>query len=175
MAIVNHTFVEQTTEQTHTGDALFTDITGAEITSGNFIAGKKYLIITNAQVGGDSSSDSFDLQTLHGSTAFAESRYSMEPNHTASNEYMRSYTWFTVWTAVTSEGIKMQFQTSNSSQTVKVDQVKKAALSTKETLLAQKKEIDAGLVNLDARLCQEIGFPLSSQLEAEARFLMLIL
>jgi hypothetical protein len=106
MANIESHYTEQLTEQTSTS-ASYTDITGASIASGNFTTDDRYLILINAHVNGDSAGTVFGIQTLHGSTAFTHSQYELEPSSPAG---YYTYTFFTVWTAVTGEGIKLQFK-----------------------------------------------------------------
>lgn len=99
-----HTFVEQTTRQTTTSTT-YGDISGASISSASFTTGKKYLIFITAQVDTSNVAGLQYIQTLHGTTAFADSECAMENNTTASRY---TYQWWTVWTAVSGEGIKLQ-------------------------------------------------------------------
>jgi len=130
-AEIAHTFVEQATDQTHTGDTNFTDISGATITSGNFTATRKYFIFTGSQHTIDSNASDGGLKTLHGSTDFAESEDQLEP--TTSNVRYRIM-WFTVWTAITAEAIKMQHRTSASGSTVKDDTIVLLSIEISEDL-----------------------------------------
>ncbi len=127
---IPHVFIEQTTEQTHTGDTLWTDISGATIDSGNFTAGRKYLVFYDSYLAGDNINTGFGIRALHGSTAFDESQRSMEPSQTS---YYK-IAWFTVWTAVGGEGIKLQFQTETSIQEVKADTISLIAIEISEEL-----------------------------------------
>ncbi len=129
MAEIAHAFAEQTSIQTHTGDTSWTDISGAAIASGSFTAGKKYLLICKANFGGNSFSGSFGIKTLHGSTDFGTSVYQLEPAVISPLIYY-SYFWFTVWTAIASEGIKMQYQNvNNTGDTVHADQLTLCAIN----------------------------------------------
>ncbi|NIO39126.1 MAG: hypothetical protein GTO41_02340, partial [Burkholderiales bacterium] len=110
MANIESHYTEQLTEQS-TASASYTDITGASIASGNFTTDDRYLILVTAQVKASSSGDVFGIQTLHGSTAFTHSEFEFEPV-TAATDY--TYQFFTVWTAVSGEGIKLQFKSTGS-------------------------------------------------------------
>ena len=121
MAEIAHSFVSQPTRQEHTGDANFTDISGAAITSGNFTADDKYLIVVSAQADLSEIGDQHRIQTLHGSTAFAESELVWDNGNSAIGR--NNYMWFTVWTAVTDEGIKLQYKTDTSTFTVGADTI----------------------------------------------------
>ncbi len=116
-AAIDHTFVEQNTAQTH-NTSTPTDITGAAITSGNFTAGKKYLIF-NTYAPNEDASGLLTIRTEHGSTDFAESVQTF--NIASTNAFRFPTGWFTVWTAVSSEGIKLQH--SVSSGNVSTDQI----------------------------------------------------
>lgn len=121
MAEIAHDFAEQTTGQTHTGDNTWTDISGAAIASGSFSTGDKYLIICKANSGIDNGNGNFGIRVLHGSTIFGTSVDQREPRLSAVD---MPYLWFTVWTAIASEGIKMQFATvNNTGDTVRSDQI----------------------------------------------------
>ena len=126
------TFIEQTDEQTHTGDFVWTDIPGATIDSGNFTTGRKYLILTSVWFDSGSSGNNAALVVQHGSTNFTESFTSLE---SANSPRQYKITWFTVWTAVASEGIKMQQRLyENSGATVRSDQIKLLAIELSEEL-----------------------------------------
>jgi len=114
---IDHAFDELVAEQTHTGDSLWTTIPSISLSSGEFTAGNKYLIILRADVRGSEGSNggnSFDganygIRSVHGSTEFVGSELSY------AFQVLRSmaYTYFTVWTAVPSEDITMQFIVHN--------------------------------------------------------------
>ena len=130
MAQIPHTFVEQTTAQTHTGDTMYKDISGASISSGSFTTGRKYLLIFQSQVQGQFSSSDIGMRSVHGSTEFTGSELKFEESPPS----FYPYTWFTVWTAVASEDLTMQFATSNSGQTVTADQLSITAIEISEEL-----------------------------------------
>jgi len=127
-----HTYVEETAGDSHTGNTTETDITDAVITSGNFVTGRKYLILVRAHHGGNSTAGNFRIRTLHGTVLFAGSDHTMEP--TSTTALGTHYTWFTVWTAISSEGIKQQFRTNNSGDTVTTDQNILVSLELSEDL-----------------------------------------
>ena len=127
---IPHTYVEQTTKQTHTGDTNWTDISGASISSGSFTTGRKYLLIFQAEITGSNTFSNFSVKSLHGSTDFT-SAMNLEVQ---SPDVYYPYTWFTVWTAIDSEGIKMQFKTDSSAQTVKADQISITSVEISEDL-----------------------------------------
>ena len=120
-----HQFVEVTTDQTHTGDTNFTDIPGAVIDSSFFVTGRKYLIVVTTQAVGSNINTNYGVTTLHGSTGFDGAEHVFEPNAVATRS---QYSYHNVWTAVASEGIKMQFETMSAGQTVKADQTTLFAL-----------------------------------------------
>jgi len=106
---IPHAFVTQTTEQSTTSST-YGDMTGVSIASGNFTAGKKYLVCANASVAEDSSTR-VGIRVVHGSTAFAESENLTTRSSTVKEYY--AYQWCTVWTAVSSEGVKVQLNSSD--------------------------------------------------------------
>lgn len=106
-AAIGHTYVLQNTGQNITSTS-YVDIPGASIASGNFTAGKKYLLYITAQYR-ETSTGFVWLRAAHGTTAFAESEVSMLTG--SGNEYL-AYAWFTVWTAVSGEAVKLQGQVS---------------------------------------------------------------
>lgn len=132
-AVIEHAFVEQNTNQTKTGDTNFSDISGASLaadwsdatfSSGTgFEVGKKYFIYITGQIG-NSSSDSIycSVQVLHGSTAFEDdaSLFNWKP---ISSAHRITYNWWTVWTAVSGEGIKVQHAILDAAQTVSTNKV----------------------------------------------------
>lgn len=130
-AEINHTFVEQTTADTHTGDNSWTDISGASISDTFFTTSKKYWVVCKSRYGGNDINDIFGMKVLHGTTEFLTSAEQEEPSGTAVN---RPYFWFRVWIAVASEGIKMQFITRDSANTVKADQLTLFAMNLSDDL-----------------------------------------
>ncbi|HYV08445.1 MAG TPA: hypothetical protein VEL81_02575 [Thermoplasmata archaeon] len=117
--VVDHTFVEQTTRQTTTS-LPYVDITGASIASSSFTAGRKYLLVFTGQLDSASTTRNAYIQALHGTTAFSGSEFSVQTTDTASRY---SYYWFTVWTAVSGEGVKLQFHTEQTGFIIGADQV----------------------------------------------------
>ncbi|WP_148550683.1 LamG domain-containing protein [Candidatus Nitrosotenuis cloacae] len=126
-----HAYVEQTTRQTSTSTS-YVDISGATISSSSFTAGKKYLLVLTAQVDGSDSNGNFGIQTVHGSTAFTGSEMVVEPQTTTTRT---TYHWFTVWTAVASEDVKLQFRTLSGTHTVGADQITMFALNLSDDLV----------------------------------------
>ena len=93
---VPHAFTEVNTQQTTTSTS-YVDVSGASITSGNFIAGKNYFIQFCGQFSEDGSSFGW-VRAVHGSTAFSESEQTFYRSST--NIDNTAICWFTVWTAV---------------------------------------------------------------------------
>ncbi|HYS72718.1 MAG TPA: tetratricopeptide repeat protein [Thermoplasmata archaeon] len=117
---VDHTFVEVTTVQSTTSST-YVDIPGATIGSSSFTAGRKYLLVFTAQVASPlSASRSAYIQTLHGSTVFSGSEFSFRTDDTAARY---GYYWFTVWTAVSGEGVKLQHHIEGTTVRVDTDQI----------------------------------------------------
>jgi hypothetical protein len=125
MAEIAHAFTEQNTNQT-TSSISYVDVTGANIASGNFTVGKKYLLYITAQLANSLGNRQAYLKVLHGSTDFAESESNREQ---VGAGVRRTYTFLTVWTAVSGEAIKLQFHASNPDETVGVDQVAMLAIN----------------------------------------------
>ncbi|MBD3253413.1 hypothetical protein GF386_06780, partial [Candidatus Pacearchaeota archaeon] len=126
-----HVFIEQTSAQTRTGVSSWGDISGAVIDSGNFTAGRKYLIVATAQIGMNDGAGDYGARLLHGSAAFTGSDHIFDPYY-ATSSYM--YFWFTVWTAVEGEDVQLQHITLDSSDTVSTDQVTILAIELSEIL-----------------------------------------
>lgn len=105
---IAYAFTEKNTATDNTS-ASYADLTDCAIADTSFTAGKRYLVLVTAQYANVSAGAYAGLRTLHGSTAFAESEH--EHSCASASEYI-SYAWMTVWTAVASEGIKLQGITS---------------------------------------------------------------
>ena len=112
-AAIAHVFTEVNMPQT-TMSSTLVDVPGASIASGNFVAGKKYLLYVTAQMTNQKATDSVELVALHGTTPFDDalggSGGSRAVFSTASASMQWAYGWFTVWTAVPDEAIKLQFR-----------------------------------------------------------------
>jgi hypothetical protein len=109
--------VEKTTRQPATGTA-WTAVTNASISSSFFTAGKKYLIVANAQVDGSAVTAAAKTKVTHGSTDFADSVDSLEPDAVG---VRYTYTWWTVWTAGSSEGISMHISSATAAGITGID------------------------------------------------------
>ena len=99
--------------------------------SGDFVVGNKYLVIFQAQFKGNNNAGDFGIRALHGSTVFTGSTISAESTFAPS---IFPYTWFTVWTAISSEGLKLQQITLNSAHTITSDQLSITAIEISEEL-----------------------------------------
>jgi len=132
MTEIPHASIEQTTEQT-TLSSTFVDVPGTEITSGNFVAGRKYLILARADMGSGSSSVEADVRLAHGSTEFSGSEYFNEPQSPSSS--VLDYFYWTVWTAVATEGVKLQFRSDDGITITKADQIVIIAIELSEELV----------------------------------------
>lgn len=104
-ASIGHASASVTSNQT-TNSTTFVDVTGATIASGSFTVGKKYLLYITAQIG-YVAGDGTEVQVIHGSTAFAGSGQWVS---FAADTNRHNYTFMTVWTAVASEGIALQYR-----------------------------------------------------------------
>jgi hypothetical protein len=134
MAAIPHAFVAQNTPQDSSSNS-YTDISGAVIANTSFTAGKKYLLVINAQLTQTDSGDleEANIRTLHGTTPFAESEHVLQVG--TANEYS-PYFWFTVWTAVEGEGIKLQFASGipGTGGEVRADQISLLAIQLSDNL-----------------------------------------
>ena len=120
MAEIAHSFTSVPSLKSHTGDNNWTDISDATIGDAIFTSGDTYLIVATAQVRGTAINNQYGIKVQHGTTDFAASEAQVDPASSAVHYF--NYTWFTTWTAVASEGIKFQFQTTDSStDTVEAD------------------------------------------------------
>ncbi|HEY8110893.1 MAG TPA: hypothetical protein VIG05_08510, partial [Candidatus Nitrosotenuis sp.] len=129
LAQVSHAFVEQLTRQTSTSTS-YVNITGAKLTSSNFVTGNKYLLVFNSLIDGSSANGNFGIQAVHGNTAFTGSEMVVEPMSTSTRT---TYNWFTVWTA-TGEDISLQFKTVGA-HTVGADQISIFALNLSDDFI----------------------------------------
>jgi hypothetical protein len=114
MAAIAHAMRVNVTNQT-TASTSYIDATNADIASGNFTAGNKYLILVMAQGGNTGTGGNNRVRVVHGTTAFADSTDETWPN-SATNR--RHYFWWTVWTAVSGEDINVQYSTDAGSATL---------------------------------------------------------
>jgi hypothetical protein len=128
MAAINHAFTEQNSNQTTTSDT-FVDVTGASISSGSFTAGKKYLLYITAQLGNATAGAFTGVQTVHGSTVFAESASGFLA---IANNNRTVYVFMDVWTAVSGEGIKLQF--ADVGGTASLDHISMLAINLSDDL-----------------------------------------
>ena len=110
MAAIETIYSELTTQASHTGDTNFVDVdtTNARLASGSFTVGKQYLLVVFVRHAGNSSSANSSLRVQHGSTTFDDSDHTYEYSGDSARPW--SYTWFTVWTAVSGEDIDLQFK-----------------------------------------------------------------
>ncbi|MGH9909990.1 MAG: hypothetical protein ACRD32_05060, partial [Nitrososphaerales archaeon] len=128
--IISHIYDEVTTRKTTTS-ATYVNVTDSSITSGNFTAGKKYLIIATAQFDGSSIASNAMVRLAHGSTAFAGSNMTKEPMAVTTQEY--TYGYWTVWTAVSGEDVSLQFACEGGC-TVGVDNIGLFAMNLSDDL-----------------------------------------
>lgn len=128
---VPHAFAERNTEFTTTSSTP-TDITDAAISSGSFVTGKDYWILVCGQFSEESNTGRATIRVLHGSTAFADSDVKYYRSST-NNEY-NALCWFTVWTAVSSEGIKVQLSSTDNVATARANFVSVFAMQLTDYL-----------------------------------------
>lgn len=141
MAAIAHAVAKQSTAQNTTsgtytdvtGGGLASDWSGATLSSGTgFTAGKKYWITATCKLYNTSANTTNFVQMVHGSTAFAESELIFSRANDASKHNSGVYQYQTVWTAVSSEGIKLQFKCG--AGTIEVDQVVVTAMCLTDSL-----------------------------------------
>jgi len=108
LVLIDHSQAVQTTRQTTTS-LTNVDIPSVSIADTFFNTGEKYLIIASAQLDANNNSDETGITTLHGSTEFDGADQFIE-HDPGSIPKRNDYFYWTVWTAVASEGIKMQFR-----------------------------------------------------------------
>jgi len=126
---IDHTFVEVTTRQT-SSSTTYVDIPGAVIGSSNLTPDDQYLLVFTALFDGNDVDDQFGIRAVHDSTEFGGSEMIMEPSTVNTHN---TYTWFTVWDAVASEDVKLQFKTLGA-DTVGADQITIFAMNLDEDL-----------------------------------------
>ncbi len=108
---------------------VYTDIIGATIDSGNFTTGNKYLILLDGYIRMDGVTR-MDIQALHGSTVFPDS---IQLGDRVGFEWA-TYSWFTVWTAVSGEGIKLQWKSSSANNDLRMDEYSLISIEISEDL-----------------------------------------
>lgn len=129
MAAITVKRASQTTQQSATSPS-YADIPGVSIASSEFVAGDRYLILATAQVAGGNG-HARSVRLVHGSTAFAES----EQIDSGPDGLYHVYQFMTVWTAVASEGLSMQFSVNSGGQTVYADQCELIAIKLDDDLV----------------------------------------
>ena len=123
MAEIDSDYYDVETDFTQTSSAGTWDaVTNATIPSTDFTVGRKYLLIVTGQFGSIDDRDVIGVRTLHGSTVFPSSLYLHESCFDDDNS-RSSYFWFTVWTAVSTEGISVELTNLEASRSRSVDQV----------------------------------------------------
>lgn len=125
---VPHAFVEVTTQQT-INSASFVDVPGAIINQSNFVAGRKYLLVITSQISNANNESATQIRLVHGSTGFTESDEEIEIQDVDSRG---TWFFFTVWTAIASEDIKVQLL--RRAGLAQIDQVTMFALEISEEL-----------------------------------------
>jgi hypothetical protein len=128
---LGHTFVEQTTNQALVNQAAYVDVTGCALTDANLTDGKKYLIVVIGQGNSTGTNSEGYFRMVHGSTEFEGSEKGTEPMTSGSIRY--PYFWYTVWTAVAGEAVKLQGHGS-AATTVNIDQVSMVAIKLSDDL-----------------------------------------
>lgn len=131
MASISHAFASQNTTQTVV--AGYVDLSGGVLTSGNFTAGKKYLIVASAQGTTSTAPNPIGFRLAHGGTAFSETE-AVYWQPSGFSGYYANYGWFTVWTAVSGEAISLQ-ASAFSASTVTVDFVALGAINLSDDVI----------------------------------------
>lgn len=126
MAAIAHAHAEQTTVQT-VASTTYSDV--LSITSGNFTAGKKYLLLVSAQVRVATAGSTHGIRVAHGGTAFADS----EMLRIGTTSWC-SYGYMTVWEAVSSEAISVQVRGASVSIAGEADQISIFAMNLSDDL-----------------------------------------
>jgi hypothetical protein len=111
MAAISHTFTERNTVQTN-NTTTYAAVTGIAQASGSFTVGEKYLVIATAQAGAGAGAVFTDVHVIHGSTEFEGSLATINIIDGTQKE---TYSFMTVWTAVSSEGLSVEFRGSPTS------------------------------------------------------------
>lgn len=104
-ASVAHAFAEVASDQTSTSST-FGACTGASLADTNFTAGKKYLLFSKSQMS-YTFGDGTEARVVHGSTEFDGSKAWIDASSTG---WRITFPFMRVWTAVSSEGITLQFR-----------------------------------------------------------------
>lgn len=103
MSAIDHQYVENTGQPT-TASSTYADIASMSVASGNFTAGKKYLLLVNAMFHEDNTG-LYKIRLAHGGTGFANTEVTMSTSSTSLEEQI---VFFEVWTAVAGEAISVQ-------------------------------------------------------------------
>lgn len=166
-----HAYDEQaSTPETHTGDALWTTIPNVSLSSGEFTPGNKYLLMLRADVRGDDKSDNgngfnganFGIRSVHGSTEFDGSELSFAHRIIGRAQ---AYSYMTVWTAVPSENITMEFIVhNNNAKEVEAEQISITAIELadfieNEDYFYNERKVTDNLecLNFHVTICNPVG------------------
>lgn len=114
---------DQDTEQTHTGDTLWTDIPGMVIPGSSLTSTNKYLIVARAFVNINSASADSRIRVQTDDDATIEAKSEHRTEHAASSRQI-VYCWsHSFTTAASPSDVKMQFRTDTDTFTVRADQM----------------------------------------------------
>lgn len=130
---VPHAFAERNTSFATTSTT-YVDVTDMTITSGNFTAGKSYYLEYCAQFAENANASFGWLKAVHGSTDFADSEQSFYRSSTTIG--YGGVCWFTVWTAVASEDVKLQARINAATPTVTINFASLVAIQLTDYLTA---------------------------------------
>lgn len=99
-------YAERVADAGGTTSASYGNVTSPQLTSGQFVTGKKYLILARAEITMNTLAARGGIRLVHGSTVFDGSTQEFTPI-TNIGEWS-PYFYFTVWTAVAGEGVNLQ-------------------------------------------------------------------
>ncbi len=113
-----HGVVRQPNRQTTSANS-FSDVAGAGISSTNFTAGKKYLLVVTALLDSTDVNKACQVRMVHGATQFPACEHREEPDSTTSKI---GYLWWAVWEAA-DEDVKLQMKSETTGIEVGVSEI----------------------------------------------------
>lgn len=123
---IAHAFDATTVNETTTSTTFVAST--VTLASGNFVAGKKYLLVVTAQV---SSSAGFPkTRVVHGTTEFDGSLNDQDTGGVNRGTFL----WFIVWTAISGEAVTLEFAVDNAANTANLDQASLFAMNLSDDL-----------------------------------------
>jgi hypothetical protein len=128
MPLVPHSITRRTT---NFNTSSTTPVVVNTIADTEFVAGRKYLLLIQAQWAGADPADNYELETRHGTTVFPGSTHQREPTGITPNRL--PYSYMTVWTAVASEDIELRITSLDGTQ-MELDTATMIAIEISEEL-----------------------------------------